>query len=103
MIGKVLVKNPFIMGLTELDFRRLAMNFPGVLGRDRFVFVDEQVVVLVTGYRPILIKSIRKSLEPRIRFLVEVMRRGIDDHEVVDYPNFFQHGLKRRLELRQNF
>ncbi|KAJ4962303.1 hypothetical protein NE237_022242 [Protea cynaroides] len=130
MIGKVLTKNPFIMGysvekrlrptslflksigLTEFNLQSVAMSFPEVLCRDvekilkpnltflkRCGFGDGQVAVLVTGYPPILIKSIRNSLEPRIKFLVEVMGRRID--EVVDYPDFFRHGLKKRLELRQ--
>jgi mTERF domain-containing protein len=129
MIGKVLVKHPFIMGysvdkrlrptseflksvgLTELDLQTVVMNFPEVLCRDvnkilkpnfaylrRCGFNDRQIAALVTGYPPILIKSIRNSLEPRIKFLVEVMGRQID--EVVDYPNFFQHGLKKTLESR---
>jgi mTERF domain-containing protein len=37
-------------------------------------------------------------LEPRIKFLVEEM--GRDMGEVVDYPQFFRHGLKRSLEYR---
>ncbi|KAJ6938001.1 transcription termination factor MTERF6 [Populus alba x Populus x berolinensis] len=129
MIGKVLVKHPFItgysvekrlrptseflksVGLTELDLRTVVMNFPEVLCRDvnkilkpnfaylrRCGFNDRQVAALVTGYPPILIKSVKNSLEPRIKFLVEVMGRQID--EVVDYPNFFQHGLKKTLESR---
>ncbi|KAG6651467.1 hypothetical protein CIPAW_06G113200 [Carya illinoinensis] len=97
MIGKVLAKNPFIMGysvdkrlrptsdflksvgLTKHNLQSVAMNFPEVLCRDAN-------------------KSIRNSLEPRIRFLVEVMGRQID--EVTDYPDFFRHGLKKRLQLR---
>lgn len=53
----------------------------------------------MTGYPPVLIKSIKNSLEPGIRFVVEVMGRSID--EVVDYPEFFRHGLKKQLEFRQ--
>ncbi|PSS08263.1 Transcription termination factor like [Actinidia chinensis var. chinensis] len=130
MIGKVLVKNPFIMGysvdkrlrptleflksigLSELDLQKVAVNFPEVLCRDvnkilrpnytylkGCGFEGGQIVALVTGYPPILIKSISNSLEPRIKFLVEVMGRRIE--EVVDYPYFFRHGLRKRLELRQ--
>lgn len=130
MIGKILVKNPFIMGysvekrlkptteflmsigLKELDLQKVAVNYPDVLCRDvekalkpnfaflkRCGFGDGQIAKLVTSYPPVLIKSIKNSLEPRIRFLVEVMCRSID--EVVDYPDFFKHGLKKRLELRQ--
>ncbi|XP_059647338.1 transcription termination factor MTERF6, chloroplastic/mitochondrial isoform X2 [Cornus florida] len=132
MIGKVLVKNPFIMGysvdkrlrptleflksvgLMELDLQRVAIGFSEVLCRDvdkilrpnltylrGCGFKDRQIAALVTGYPPILFKSISNSLEPRIRFLVEVMGRQID--EVVDYPDFFRHGLKKRLEMRQKF
>ncbi|XVE93027.1 hypothetical protein REPUB_Repub01dG0154600 [Reevesia pubescens] len=97
MIGKVLAKYPFIMGysvdkrlcptseflksvgLSETNLQTVAMNFPEVLCRD-------------------MSKSIKNSLEPRIRFLVEVMGRQID--EVANYPDFFRHGLKKRLELR---
>ncbi|KAH7574753.1 hypothetical protein JRO89_XS02G0000400 [Xanthoceras sorbifolium] len=129
MIGKVLVKNPFIMGysvhnrlrptaeflksvgLKELDLQMVAVKFPEVLCRDvnkilrpNFAFLkrcgleDGQIAALITSYPPILIKSIKNSLEPRIRFLVEVMGRQID--EVADCPDFFRHGLKKRLELR---
>ncbi|KAM1003379.1 hypothetical protein ACFX2C_003709 [Malus domestica] len=129
MIGKVLVKNPFIMGysvdnrlrptaeflksvgLTEQRLQTVVMNFPEVLCRDvdkilrpnfeflkRSGFEDGQIAALVSGYPPILIKSIHNSLEPRIRYLVEVMGRRID--EVADYPDFFRHGLKKRVERR---
>ncbi|KAJ4846615.1 hypothetical protein Tsubulata_014625 [Turnera subulata] len=129
MIGKVLVKHPFIMGysvdkrlrptteflkaigLTQQDLRTVVLNFPEVVCRDadkilkpNFAYLrtcgfsDRQIVTLVTGHPPILVKSIRNSLEPRIKFLIQVMHRGMD--EVVDYPNFFQHGLKKNLEWR---
>lgn len=132
MVGKVMAKNPFIMGysvqkrlrptseflrsivLAEHDLQTVAMNFPEVLCRDvnkvlspnlaylkRCGFGDGQIATLVTGFPPILIKSVQNSLEPRIRFLVEVMGRPID--EVTDYPDFFRHGLKKRLELRHKF
>ena len=61
-------------------------------------FSDRQISAIVTGYPLIFIKSIKNSLEPRIRFLVEVMGRQID--EVANYPDFFRHGLKKRIELR---
>ncbi|KAJ8753410.1 hypothetical protein K2173_019809 [Erythroxylum novogranatense] len=129
MVGKVLVKHPFIMGysvpkrlrptsdflksagLTELDLQTVVMSFPEILCRDvekslkanfsylkRCGFGDRQIATLVTGYPPILFKSIKNSLEPRIQFLVEVMGKRID--EVVDFPHFFQHGLKKTLESR---
>ncbi|PPS10426.1 hypothetical protein GOBAR_AA10222 [Gossypium barbadense] len=129
MIGKVLAKYPFIMGynvnkrlrptteflksvgLSKTDLQIVTMNFPEVLCRDvdkilrpnfaylkRSGFEDRQIAALVTGYPPILIKSIKNSLEPRIKFLVEVMGRQID--EVANYPDFFRHGLKKRVELR---
>lgn len=53
----------------------------------------KEIATLVTGYPPILIKSIKNSLESRIRFLVEVRERPID--EAANYPDFFQHGLKK--------
>ncbi|KAI3737093.1 hypothetical protein L2E82_27088 [Cichorium intybus] len=130
MIGKILVKNPSIMGynvekrlrpttefllslgLTKSDLQRVAINFPEVICRDvdkilkpnlNFLksrgFDSEQIASLVGRYPPILIKSVKNSLEPRIRFLVEVMDRGIG--EAADYPEFFQHGLKNRLERRE--
>ncbi|KAH7518226.1 hypothetical protein FEM48_Zijuj09G0149000 [Ziziphus jujuba var. spinosa] len=99
------------IGLTELGLQTVAMNFPEVLCRDvdkilrpnfyylqRCGFNDGQIATLVTGYPPILIKSIQNSLEPRIRFLVEVMGRRID--EVTNFPYFFRYGLKKRLEQR---
>ncbi|XLT90822.1 hypothetical protein HN873_012497 [Arachis hypogaea] len=129
MIGKVIMKFPFIMGysvnkrlrptseflrsigLSELDLQAVAMNFPAILSRDakkalvpnydflkKCGFQDPQISALVVGFPPILIKSIQNSLEPRIRFLVDVMGRQVD--EVIDYPCFFRHGLKRRLESR---
>ncbi|KAK3029099.1 hypothetical protein RJ639_039243 [Escallonia herrerae] len=130
MIGKVLVRNPSIMGygvdkrlrptseflvslgLTALDLQKVVINFPEVLCRDvnktlrpnvtylrACGFGCGQIAALVTGYPPVLIKSIKNSLEPRIRFLVEVMGRRIE--EVTDYPEFFRHGLKKKLESRQ--
>ncbi|KAJ0962976.1 hypothetical protein J5N97_028098 [Dioscorea zingiberensis] len=56
-------------------------------------------LMVVAGYPPVLIKSIKNSLEPRLEFLVEVMGRGIG--EVVGYPEFFGHGLNKSLEFRQ--
>ncbi|CBI37711.3 unnamed protein product, partial [Vitis vinifera] len=101
-----------LIGLTEQDLQKVAMNFPEVFCRDankilspnvaylkRRGFEDGQIAALVSGYPPILIKSIKNSLEPRIRFLVEVMKRDIN--EVVNYPDFFRCGLKKTLELRQ--
>ncbi|XP_010529872.1 PREDICTED: transcription termination factor MTERF6, chloroplastic/mitochondrial-like [Tarenaya hassleriana] len=130
MVGKVLMKNPFFMGYSvekrlrpTIDFLRsvvglreegiqtVVMNFPEVVCRDsdkilrpnfeylkRCGFGDADIVTMVTGYPPILIKSIKNSLEPRIRFLVEKMGRGME--EVVDYPEYFRHGLKKRVESR---
>ncbi|GFS37680.1 mitochondrial transcription termination factor family protein [Actinidia rufa] len=72
------------LGLSELDLQKVAVNFPEVLCRDvnkilrpnytylkGCGFEGGQIVALVTGYPPILIKSISNSLEPRIKFLVE--------------------------------
>lgn len=53
---------------------------------------------MVAGFPPVLIKRIKNSLLPRIRFLVHVMGRNLD--EVAEYPEFFQHGLKKRLQFR---
>ncbi|RAL39828.1 hypothetical protein DM860_013029 [Cuscuta australis] len=130
MIGKVLVKYPFIMGynvenrlrptsdflmslgLTELDLQRVVTNFPAILCRDANKtmkpnlsylrtrgFELSQIAAMVTHYPPLLIKSIDHSLEPRIRFLVDVMGRGLD--EAANYPDYFKHGLKKTLEMRQ--
>ncbi|PIN02682.1 Mitochondrial transcription termination factor, mTERF [Handroanthus impetiginosus] len=130
MIGKVLVKHPYIMGysvgkrlrptseflrllgLTGPQLQKVAMNFPEVLCRDvdkilrpnviylqSCGFSSSQIAALVAGYPPILIKSVSNSLGPRIKFLEEVMGRQIA--EVADYPDFFRHGLKKRLEVRQ--
>ncbi|KVH98345.1 Mitochodrial transcription termination factor-related protein, partial [Cynara cardunculus var. scolymus] len=130
MIGKILVKNPSIMGynvekrlrpttefllslgITKPDLQKVAVNFPEVLCRDvdRILrpnldylktrgFDSQQIATLVARYPPILIKSVKNSLEPRIRFLVEVMDRRIE--EAAAYPEFFQHGLKKRLEKRE--
>lgn len=130
VVGKILTKDPFIMGysvekrllptteflksigLSELDLRRVVINFPEVLCRDvekilkpnlaflrRCGFNNAQVKDLVAGYPPILIKSVKNSLEPRIKFLVEEMGRGIG--EAAEYPKFFRHGLKKSLEFRQ--
>ncbi|KAE8729577.1 putative Pentatricopeptide repeat superfamily protein [Hibiscus syriacus] len=97
MIGKILAKYPFIMGysvdkrlrpiseflksivLSVTDLQTVTMNFPEVLCRD-------------------VSKIIKNSLEPRIRFLVDVMGRQTD--KLANYPDFFQHGLKKRIELR---
>ncbi|XP_020207766.2 transcription termination factor MTERF6, chloroplastic/mitochondrial [Cajanus cajan] len=129
MIGKIIVKDPCIMGysvdkrlrptsqflksigLSEMDLQAVAVNFPAILSRDvnkvlvpnyaylkNRGFQDRQIVALVVGFPPILIKSIQNSLEPRINFLVDVMGRQVD--EVIDYPCFFRHGLKRRVEPR---
>ncbi|GFS37687.1 mitochondrial transcription termination factor family protein [Actinidia rufa] len=102
MIGKVLVKNPFIMGYSVDKRLRPTLEFLKSIGLSELDLQKSrsgQIVALVTGYPPILIKSISNSLEPRIKFLVEVMGRRIE--EVVDYPYFFRHGLRKRLELRQ--
>lgn len=130
MIGKILVKYPSIMGynvekrlrpttefllslgLTKSDLQKVVINFPEVICRDvdkilkpnldylkTRGFGSGQIASLVGRYPPVLIKSVKNSLEPRIRFLVEVMDRGIE--EAVDYPEFFQHGLKKRLERRE--
>lgn len=129
MIGKVLVKYPFIMGynvenrlrptsdflkslgLTEHGLQRVVINFPAILCRDvksmkpnlSYLrgrgFELSQIAAMVTQYPPILIKSVHHSLEPRIRFLVDVMGRGLE--EAAKYPDYFKHGLKKTLELRQ--
>lgn len=130
LIGRVLLKNPFIfgysvdkrlkptseflksLGLSQLDLQRVAVDFPEVICRDvnkilrpNFTYLrscgfnNGQLAALVASYPPILIKSIKNSLEPKIRFLIETMGRNID--EVAHYPDFFRHGLKKRLELRQ--
>lgn len=129
MIGKVLVKHPFIMGysvekrlrpsseflkslgLTESQLQRVAVNFPEVLCRDvdkirpNIAYLvscgldSRQIARIVAGHPPVLIKSVDNSLKPRIKFLKEEMGREIQ--EVVDYPDFFRHGLKKRLESRQ--
>ncbi|KAI3762933.1 hypothetical protein L1987_53375 [Smallanthus sonchifolius] len=130
LIGKIFVKNPSIMGynvekrlrpttefllslgITKLDLQHVAINFPEVLCRDvdkvlkpnldylkTRGFDSRQIASIVARYPPILIKSVKNSLEPRIRFLVEVMDRRIE--EAADYPEFFQHGLKKRVERRE--
>ncbi|CAN8278883.1 unnamed protein product [Cochlearia groenlandica] len=130
MIGQVLVKYPFLMGysvdkrlrptteflkssvgLTDDDIQSVFMNFPQVMCRDvtkilkpNYEYLRDcgfgagQVATMVTGYPPILIKSVKNSLQPRIRFLVDVMGRGMD--EVANYPQFFQHRLKKKVESR---
>jgi len=130
MVGKILTKEPYIMGysvdkrlrptaeflksavgLQGPDLKRVIMSFPDILSRDvdkilrpnlAFLqscgFSRNQVTALVAGYPPVLIKSIKHCLEPRMKFLVEEM--GRDMGEVVDYPQFFRHGLKRSLEYR---
>ncbi|KAJ8461252.1 hypothetical protein OPV22_034178 [Ensete ventricosum] len=56
----------------------------------------KQIAALVAGYPPVLIKSVNKSLEPKIRFLVEDTGREIN--EIAEYPEFFRHGIKKSLE-----
>ncbi|KAF3781863.1 hypothetical protein EJ110_NYTH35585 [Nymphaea thermarum] len=128
-VGRILVKNPYIMGysiekrlrptadflrsigLKEEGLQRVAMTFPQVLCRDaektlrpnlEFLRTSglgpSQIAKLVAGFPPVLVKSIKNSLEPRIRFLVHVMGRNVD--ELAEYPEFFQHGLKKRIEFR---
>lgn len=130
MIGKIMAKEPYIMGysvdkrlrptaeflksavgLEGSNLQRVIMSFPDILSRDvdkilrpnlAFLrscgFSKDQVMALVAGYPPVLIKSVKHCLEPRMKFLVEEM--GRDMGEVVDYPQFFRHGLKRSLEYR---
>lgn len=99
------------IGLTDFDLQSVAINFPQVLCRDvnkilrpNFTYLNTcgfssaQIVAMITGYPPILIKSTKNSLRPRIKFLVEVMRRQLD--EAADYPDFFRHGLKKTVESR---
>ncbi|KAK4400998.1 Transcription termination factor MT, chloroplastic/mitochondrial [Sesamum angolense] len=130
MIGKVLVKHPLILGysvdkrlrptseflrslgLTGPQLQRVATTFPEVLCRDANKilrpnamylkscgFDSSQIAALVAGYPPVLIKSVSNSLGPRIKFLEQGMGRQIQ--EVAEYPDFFRHGLKKRLEARQ--
>jgi mTERF domain-containing protein len=61
-------------------------------------FSKDQIMSLVAGYPLVLIKSITRCLEPRVKFLVEEM--GRDKGEAVDYPQFFRHGLRKSLEYR---
>ncbi|CAI9780496.1 unnamed protein product [Fraxinus pennsylvanica] len=100
------------LGLTETHLQNVALNFPEVLCRDAnkilspnvtylrtHGFESRQIAALVAGYPLVLIKSTTNSLGPRIKFLEQVMGRRID--EAAEYPDFFKHGLKKRLELRQ--
>ncbi|CAH8384750.1 unnamed protein product [Eruca vesicaria subsp. sativa] len=130
MIGQVLVKHPFLMGysvekrlrptteflkssvgLSDDGVLSVFMNFPQVVCRDvdkilrpnyeylkECGFGDAQIASMVAGYPPVLIKSVKNSLQPRIRFLVDVMGRGLG--EVASYPQFFHHGLKKKVEAR---
>jgi mTERF domain-containing protein, mitochondrial len=130
LTGKILNKDPFIVGysvekrlrptteflksigLGEKELRRVVLNFPEVLSRDvdkilrpnlAFLrsrgFSNAEITSLVSGYAPILIKSVKNSLEPKIKFLVEQMGRQVG--EAAEYPEFFKHGLKKSLEVRQ--
>ncbi|ERN11430.1 hypothetical protein AMTRI_Chr03g137900 [Amborella trichopoda] len=127
-IGKIFVKNPYVMGysvekrlrptseflreigLNEENLQRVAVNYPDVLCRDVKVLIPNleflkgcglgvrEIVVLIAGFPPVLIKSVKNSLDPRIRFLVDVMGRRLE--EVAEFPEFFKHGLKKRIEFR---
>lgn len=57
-----------------------------------------QVSKIISGFPPVLTKSIKNSLQPKISFLVEIMGRRIE--ELAEYPDFFHHGLKKRIEFR---
>ncbi|XP_051203197.1 transcription termination factor MTERF6, chloroplastic/mitochondrial [Lolium perenne] len=100
-----------VVGLEGTNLQRVIMNFPGILSRDanktlrpNFMFLQsagfskDQIMALVAGYPLVLIKSIKRCLEPRVKFLVEEM--GRDRGEAVDYPQFFSHGLRKSLEYR---
>lgn len=99
------------VGLSDDGVVSVFVNFPQVVCRDvgkilrpnyeylkECGFGDAQIASMVAGYPPVLIKSVGNSLRPRIRFLVDVMGRGLD--EVVGYPQFFQHGFKKKVEAR---
>ncbi|KAL0447701.1 UNVERIFIED_CONTAM: Transcription termination factor MT, chloroplastic/mitochondrial [Sesamum latifolium] len=100
------------LGLTGPQLQRVATTFPEVLCRDANKilrpnamylkscgFDSSQIAALVAGYPPVLIKSVSNSLGPRIKFLEHGMGRKIQ--EIAEYPDFFRHGLKKRLEARQ--
>ncbi|GLJ22713.1 hypothetical protein SUGI_0427870 [Cryptomeria japonica] len=128
-LGKVLVRSPHIMGysvegrlkptveflrklgLNKEELRGIAVHFPEMLCRDvekalkpnveflrRSGFGDGQICRIISGFPPVLTKSVKTSLQPKVSFLVDIMRRSID--EVVEYPDFFRHGLKKRIEYR---
>ncbi|KAG6499354.1 hypothetical protein ZIOFF_039120 [Zingiber officinale] len=61
-------------------------------------FHNKQIANLVAGYPPALIKSVSKSLEPKMRFLVEEMGRDIS--EIANYLEFFRHGKNKSLEAK---
>ncbi|KAL1569226.1 Transcription termination factor mterf6, chloroplastic/mitochondrial [Salvia divinorum] len=99
-------------GMIESQLQRAAINFPEIICRDvdktlrpnvmyleSRGFSPSQIAAVVGGYPPVLIKSASNSLGPRIKFLEQVMGRQIN--EVAEYPEFFRHGLKGKLESRQ--
>ncbi|RZC45820.1 hypothetical protein C5167_038776 [Papaver somniferum] len=108
-LGKLLLQNPRLVSYSIDTKLTHIVEFLASLGLSKEEgtigkvmksgFGDRQIASLVSGYPPVLIKSVPNSLEPRIRFLLEVMKRQIE--EVVEYPDFFKHGLKKKLEVRQ--
>ncbi|ONK68765.1 uncharacterized protein A4U43_C05F15770 [Asparagus officinalis] len=88
IIGRILVKHPFIIGYS---FERRLSPTTGFLKSIGLSELDlkKTIAVLVTEYPPVLIRSIKNCMEPRIRFLVGVMGRDIS--EIVEYPQYFRH------------
>ncbi|CAO2827702.1 unnamed protein product [Amaranthus hypochondriacus] len=102
MIGKILVKNPFLMSYDVEKRLQPTAEFLKKIGLSK---TDLQKVV-VNYTEPdrgfgiklarVLMKSIKNSLEPKLKFLIQVMGKSIPD--VVDYLDFFRHGQKKSFE-----
>ena len=91
LLGKMILLNPrlirysIVPKLTEIvDFHaNFGLDKQGLIDKvltPNFDFLkncgfrDAQIVALVAGYPPILIKSIEHSIEPQINFLIELKK-----------------------------
>jgi mTERF domain-containing protein len=99
------------LGIQKDELQRVVTLFPHVLCRKadkvfrpvvehlrNLGFSSEQVATIAAGYPPVLIISIHHSLQPKLDFLVKVMRHPLAD--VVDYPAYFSSSLRRTIEPR---
>lgn len=100
-----------VVGLKPENVAKLATHYPELLLRNparvlkpavevlsSMGFDSQQVAVIVSGFPPVLVKSTRNSVQPKLDFLVNQMHRQLV--EVVHYPAYFGFSLHRTIAPR---